>query len=216
VQQLAQGEFIERYENIIILGNPGTGKTHLSIALAREWCLLGRKVYFTQASHLVQQLLEAKAALRLTQWIKKLDHFDVLLIDDISYVPYDRPETDVLFNLLSARYETRSTVVTSNLPFAKWDSIFKDEMTTAAAVDRLVHHSVILELNTESYRISQAKKQGKKGPPMEPTARKPSVARGSEKAVDKTHTATEDALSQDDRHVTSPSSSQSEERLHKK
>ncbi len=132
-----------------------------------------------------------------------------MLIDDISYVPYDRNETDVLFNLLSARYETRSTVVTSNLPFAKWDSIFKDEMTTAAAVDRLVHHSVILELNAESYRISQAKKQGKKGQPMEPTARMPSVARGSEKAgtVDKTHTATEDALRQDDRHVITSHSS---------
>lgn len=159
LDRLSEGEFIDRYENILIFGNPGTGKTHLSIGLAREWCLLGRRVYFVTAANLVQQLLQAKANLKLNQIIKRIDNFEVLLIDDISYVPYERHETDVLFTLLSARYETRSVLITSNCPFAQWDSIFKDKMTTAATVDRLVHHATILELNAESYRIASAKKQ---------------------------------------------------------
>ena len=157
LQRLAQGEFIERYENILIFGNPGTGKTHLSIALAREWCLQGRRVYYTNAAHLVQQLLQSKQELKLTQFIKKLDRFEVLVIDDISYIPFERSETDVLFHLLSERYEARSTLITINLPFGQWPALFKDEMTTAALIDRLVHHATILELNAESYPMAQAK-----------------------------------------------------------
>lgn len=159
LQLLAQGEFIDRCENLLLFGNPGTGKTHLSIALAREWCLQGRRVYYTPAAHLVQQLLEAKQSLRLSQVIKRLDRYEVLLIDDISYIPYEKSETDALFQLLSDRYEMRSVVITSNLPFAKWSILFKDEMTTTAVVDRLVHHATILELNAESYRIAQAKQR---------------------------------------------------------
>jgi DNA replication protein DnaC len=162
IQRLATGDFIDSHENILIFGNPGTGKTHLSIALAREWCCLGRKVLFTTASQLVQDLKTAHKALKLHNRIKKLDGFEVLIIDDISYVPLQREETDVLFQLLSARYESRSVVITSNLPLGKWGSIFKDEMTTAAAIDRLVHHAEILELNAESYRIQTAKMKQKK------------------------------------------------------
>lgn len=164
IQRLAIGEFIDRCENILIFGNPGTGKTHLCIALTREWCLKGRRVLYTPACSLVQELLRAKQSLQLDQFIKKLDRFEVLVIDDISYLSCSREETDVLFALLSARYEQRSVVVTSNLVFSLWHQIFKDEMTTAAAIDRLVHHSTVLELNTESYRITQAKERKNSNP----------------------------------------------------
>ncbi len=158
ILSLASGDFIDRYGNVLIFGNPGTGKSHLGMALIREWCLLGRKVRFYTAVELVQQLLQAKAKLQLGQLIKQLDRFDVLMIDDISYVPFEKSETDVLFTLLSERYEMRSLLITSNLSFSQWDSIFKDPMTTNAAIDRLVHHATILELNTSSYRAECAKK----------------------------------------------------------
>ena len=157
-QLLASGEFIDCCGNILIFGNPGTGKSHLSIGLAREWCLTGRRVQFFTAANLTQRLLRAKAELKLEQYIKKLDRFDVLIIDDISYVPFEKKETEVLFTLMAARYETRSLVITSNLPFSKWDVIFNDPMTTSAAIDRLVHHGTILELNAPSYRTESAKK----------------------------------------------------------
>ncbi len=162
VQTLAEGEFIDRCSNILIFGNPGTGKSHLSMGLAREWCLVGRRVKFFTAAQLVQCLLQAKEALKLTELIKKLDRYEVLIIDDISYVPFEKKETDVLFTLLAARYEIRSVVITSNLAFSQWNNIFHDAMTTSAAIDRLVHHSTILELNTTSYRTECAKNNQQK------------------------------------------------------
>lgn len=161
IQRLAEGEFIDRCENILIFGNPGTGKTHLCIAFAREWCLKGRRILHVSACSLMQELLRAKQAMELDKAIKKLDRFEVLVIDDISYLACERNETDVLFALLAARYEERSVVITSNLVFSQWQTIFKDEMTTAAAIDRLVHHATVLELNAESYRIKQANGRGK-------------------------------------------------------
>lgn len=159
VERLATGECLDRAENILIFGNPGTGKTHLSIALARQWCLHGRRVLFVSASKLTEELRQAQLNHQLHQMIKKLDRFECLLIDDISYIGLKREETDCLFQLLSDRYEHRSTLITSNLTFGQWKNIFKDEMTTTAVVDRLVHHCEILQLNASSYRMDIAAKK---------------------------------------------------------
>lgn len=160
LRELSAGDALDHCENILIFGVPGTGKSHLCAALGREWCMRGRKVFYTTAAALVQELLAAKRDLKLNEVIKKFDGFEALLIDDISYIPQSREETDVLFVLLAARYETRSIVLTSNLVFSSWGEIFKDPMTTKAAIDRLVHHSTILELvevDGDSYRGKQAK-----------------------------------------------------------
>ncbi len=159
VNELAAGKCLDVCENVLIFGNPGTGKTHLAASLSREWCLRGRHIFFTSAAALVQELLKAKKDLKLNALLKKFDKFEALVIDDLSYIPQEREETDVLFVLLAERYERRSVVLTSNLPFSKWDSIFKDPITAMAAVDRLVHHSTILELNGESFRASAASKK---------------------------------------------------------
>jgi DNA replication protein DnaC len=165
LRDLAAGNCLDHCENILVFGVPGTGKSHLAAALGREWCLRGRKVYYTTAAALVQELLAAKRDLQLNEKIRKLDAYEALVIDDISYVPQTRDETDVLFTLLAARYETRSVVVTSNLVFSAWNEIFKDPMTTKAAVDRLVHHGTILELvevDGDSYREKEAKSRNKR------------------------------------------------------
>ena len=155
---LLDGTFLDRRENILVFGASGSGKTHLLCALAQELIRSGRKILFYTCSLLVQELLIAKRDLRLSRVIKKLSRFDGLIIDDLGYVQQSREEMEVLFTLLAERYERGSVLLTSNLPFSKWESIFKDPMTTAAAIDRLVHHSVILELNVSSYRLEQAKK----------------------------------------------------------
>jgi DNA replication protein DnaC len=156
IQEIAGGACLDKAENLLIFGNPGTGKTHLAAAIGREWCLRGRTVYFATASSVVQDLLSAKRDLRLNAVLKRFDKIDAIIIDDISYIPQNREETDVLFVLLAERYERRSVVVTSNLPFSQWDQVFKDTVTTMAAVDRLVHHAIVLELNGESFRAKTA------------------------------------------------------------
>lgn len=162
-RSLREGAFVDHKENILAFGNPGSGKTHLVCAIGQELIRRGRKVYFTPCSLLVQDLLRAKKDLQLARYLKKLARYDALIIDDIGYVQQDRSEMEVLFTLLADRYERSSVMITSNLPFSKWEQIFKDPMVTAAAIDRLVHHSVILELNIESYRMEAAKKkQGQK------------------------------------------------------
>ena len=159
---LREGSFLDRKENVLAFGSPGTGKSHLLAALGQELVRNGRRVCFFSTSMLVQELLRAKAELRLDKYFKKLKAFDALIIDDIGYVQQDRQEMEVLFTLLSARYERGSVMITSNLRFSEWEAIFKDPMTTAAAIDRLVHHSVLLELNVPSFRMEHAKlKMGK-------------------------------------------------------
>lgn len=156
---LADGSFIDRCENVLAFGNPGSGKTHLLAALGHELVRLGRRVYFTSCQLLVQELLVAKRELSLPQKLKRLARYEVIILDDIGYVQQSREEMEVLFTLLAYRYERGSMMITSNLPFSKWETIFKDPMTTAAAIDRLVHHSVILEVNLPSYRLESSKKK---------------------------------------------------------
>ena len=157
IQTLKNGAFIDNNENLLIFGNPGSGKTHLICALAHDLIRQDKRIYFSTCALLLQELLLAKKELRLPRLLKKLNRYDAIIIDDIGYVHQDKEEMEVLFTLLAERYETGSVMITSNLPFSKWERIFKDPMMTAAAVDRIVHHSVILELNIESYRINSAK-----------------------------------------------------------
>ena len=156
---LLEGTFLDRAENVLAFGNPGSGKTHLVCALGQELILLGRRVLFSTCALLVQRLLRAKIDLTLEKEFKKLDRFEALIVDDIGYVQQSREEMEVLFTLLAHRYERRSILLTSNLIFSDWERIFKDPMTTVAAIDRVVHHSVILELNVSSYRMESAKKK---------------------------------------------------------
>jgi DNA replication protein DnaC len=155
---LLEGSFVDRRENALVFGVPGSGKTHLLCAIGQELVRSGRKVLFWTTSLLVQELLVAKRDLKLSRVLKRLSGYEVLILDDLGYVQQSREEMEVLFTLLAERYERGSVLLTSNLPFSGWEAIFKDPMTTAAAIDRLVHHSVIIELNLTSYRAEQAKK----------------------------------------------------------
>ena len=156
---LIDGSFLNRSENILAFGNPGSGKTHLLCAIGHELIAKGKQILFISCSQIVQDLLIAKRELELTKKLKSLSRFDAVIIDDIGYVQQSREEMEVLFTFLADRYEQGSLMITSNLPFSKWEQIFKDPMTTAAAIDRIVHHSTILELNVESYRMAQAQKE---------------------------------------------------------
>jgi DNA replication protein DnaC len=163
MEGLRDGSFLDRRENLLLFGKPGSGKSHCLCALGEQLVHRGRSILFTTCTFLVQQLLIAKRDLRLPRLIKKLSTFDGLIIDDLGYVQQSREEMEVLFTLLAERYERGSVMLTSNLPFSKWEQIFKDAMTTAAAIDRLVHHSIILELNVPSYRLEKAKRDGESG-----------------------------------------------------
>jgi DNA replication protein DnaC len=155
---LLEGSFLDRCENVLVFGQPGSGKTHLLSAIGQELVRAGRKVLFRKCGLLVQDLLVAKRDLKLPAVLKRLGGYEALIVDDLGYVQQSREEMEVLFLLLAERYERGSVLLTSNLPFSGWEAIFKDKMTTAAAIDRLVHHSVIMELNVSSYRAEAARK----------------------------------------------------------
>lgn len=158
IERLRTGAFVEDAVNVVAVGRPGVGKSHVAAAIGHELILLGHTVLWTSTAALVQRLLAAKRDLRLPQQLAKLDHVACLILDDIGYVQHDRDEMEVLFTLLAERYERRSVILTTNLVFSDWDRIFKDPMTTMAAIDRVVHHSVILDLMAvESYRAQEAK-----------------------------------------------------------
>lgn len=156
---LAEGFFLEQKENVLVFGNPGSGKTHLVSAIGQELIHKGKKIYFILCYRLVQELIKAKQELTLSKIIGKLSKYDAIIIDEFGYVQQSREEMEVLFTFLAERYERGSIMLTSNLPFSQWEKIFKDPMVTAAAIDRLVHHSMILELNLSSYRMEKAKQK---------------------------------------------------------
>jgi DNA replication protein DnaC len=154
---LCEGGFVERAENVLAFGLPGRGKTHLLCAIGHELVNQGRSVLFIPTFKLVQRLLVAKRDLKLDAELRRLYGFDAIILDDLAYVQQDREEMEVLFTFLAERYERRSVMISSNLVFSQWDKIFKDPMTTAAAIDRLVHHCVILEMSGDSFRMEAAK-----------------------------------------------------------
>jgi DNA replication protein DnaC len=153
---LCTGEFVTKASNVLAFGLPGRGKTHLLSAVGHALIDAGYAVLFIPTFKLVQRLLGAKEQLRLDRELRKLDHFDAVILDDIGYVQQNRDEMEVLFTFLAERYERKSVLISSNLVFSQWDRIFKDPMTTAAAIDRLVHHATILELAGPSYRTATA------------------------------------------------------------
>jgi DNA replication protein DnaC len=168
LRSLLNGDFLDRRENVLVFGPPGSGKTHAVNAVSLELVRAGRRVLFTKCSLLVQELLKAKRDLELKELLRELSRWEGLVIDDLGYVQQSREEMEVLFTLLAERYERGSVLVTSNLAFSQWEQIFKDPMTTAAAIDRVVHHSVIVELNVPSYRAESAKKTRGGPAPREP------------------------------------------------
>ena len=162
--RLVEGEFLHGATNLCVFGHPGTGKTHVVSAIGHELVRQGHPVLFAPVASLVERLLQAKRDLSLSRELRKLDRISCLILDDIGYVQHDRAEMEVLFALLAQRYERKSVMIASNLVFSQWDRIFKDAMTTAAAIDRVVHHSIILELNVASYRAEAARKRSRKTP----------------------------------------------------
>ena len=160
LRTLLEGDFLNRKENVLVFGRPGSGKSHLLMALAQELIVMReRRMHFTKSSLLMQDLLAAKRDLRLSREIKRLGRFEGLIIDDLGYIQQSRDDMEVVFTLLAERYERGSVLMTSNQPFSKWEGIFKDAMMTAAAIDRLVHHSLIIELNIPSYGEEEAQKK---------------------------------------------------------
>lgn len=160
IERLKGGTFLEQATNVIAVGKPGVGKSHIAAALGYELIQAGYTVLWTPTANLVQRLLAAKRDLRLPQELAKLDKFACVILDDIGYVQHDRDEMEVLFTFLSERYERKSVIITTNLVFSEWQRIFKDPMTTMAAIDRVIHHSVILDMmGAESYRAEVANLQ---------------------------------------------------------
>jgi len=157
LRALASGDFLDEAINILGFGLPGVGKSHAMAGLGHALIEQGRSVLWTPTYSLIQELLAAKRDLELPRKLRKLDNYELVILDDIGYVKQSAEEAEILFTLLAERYERRSTALTSNLVFSEWDRIFKNKMATSAAIDRLVHHSVVLEFDVPSYRTEKAK-----------------------------------------------------------
>jgi len=182
VTALAEGDsWLDQGTNILLFGPPGVGKSHLAAALGHAMVDAGYRVLFTRTTDLVQQLQTARQVLKRAAAIEKLDKYHLLVLDDLSYVQKSQAETSVIFELISARYERRSLLITANQPFGAWDAIFPDPAMTVAAIDRLVHHSIILEMNADSYRRKSAETKLRRkatGPAVKTAPSEPSSTAG--------------------------------------
>jgi len=163
VLELARCEFLTRRENVLLLGNSGTGKTHIALALGLAACQRGHRVRFTTAAALVSELIEARDERKLLRFQKQIAAYELLIVDELGFVPLSKTGAELLFEMLSQRYERGSTMVTSNLPFAEWTEVLGSERLTGALLDRLTHHVHILEMNGHSYRLKQSRR--KREPP---------------------------------------------------
>lgn len=158
IKELQQLQFIERKENLILLGNPGVGKTHLATTIGMEACLSGRSVLFTNIPNLVVELKEAMSANQLTYYKRRFSKYDLVILDELGYVSFDQVGSEILFNLLSNRTSVGSMIITTNLSFDRWEETFKDPMLTAAIVDRIAHRAHVLDLSGKSFRVEDTKK----------------------------------------------------------
>ena len=163
VLELARCEFLTRRENVLLLGNSGTGKTHIALALGLAACQRGHRVRFTTAAALVSELIEARDEKKLLRFQKQIAAYELLIVDELGFVPLSKTGAELFFEMLSQRYERGSTMVTSNLPFAEWTEVLGSERLTGALLDRLTHHVHILEMNGDSYRLKQSRR--KREPP---------------------------------------------------
>ena len=157
LKELKTLNFIEEGRNIILAGNPGTGKTHLSIGLGIEACNMGYKVYFTTIASLINELKESRSEKKLYTFEKRFEKYDLIVADELGYISFDKEGSELLFTFLSLRAERKSTIITTNLSFDRWNEIFNDPVLTAALIDRLTHKSYVINMNGDSYRIKETK-----------------------------------------------------------
>jgi DNA replication protein DnaC len=162
VRELMRGEYVDKRENVLLIGNSGTGKTHLACALAFAACAQGRRVRFYTVTGLITELMECREERRLQRLNKQLDRLNLLVLDELGYVPFSKAGAELLFEVVSRAYEHHSLMVTTNLPFEQWTEILGSERLTGALLDRLTHRVHIIEANGESFRLRQAKKRSKK------------------------------------------------------
>ena len=168
VLQLMRGEYLDARENILLIGNPGTGKTHLASAMGHSACAQGRRVRFFSVTGLVTQLLEAREDRQLERLLKRLEKLQLLILDEFGYVPFSKTGAELLFEVVSRAYERQSIILTTNLPFEHWTEILGNERLTGALLDRVTHRVHIIEANGESYRLRDAKKRTRREPKENP------------------------------------------------